>query len=440
MMRSLFAGVSGLRTHQTRMDVIGNNISNVNTLGFKKSAVTFQDLYSQTLNPAAGPSGSVGGVNPKQVGLGTSLSAITAVHSPGSAQYTGRPLDVAIEGDGFFVVKTPDGEFYTRSGNFQLDYNGALLTPTGGFVQGYNPVYNTGTIGSSADNADKVANVGFKNPTYADGANITAATSGVYSLGALDPATGVIQLHRDGSKTPVGTATITGATFPITATGGPAPAPFNTSIADNTTLTVVMRDELGAEIGTFTFTTDGALGGTGATAADAQADIAKKIENAFAKFQVRVTNNDGYVAGNSIDNVIIDPNIYTNVAIDARGAVIGQLINDVPADPAKGIPAMQKGQKVVLGFVTLANFVNTSGLEKTGNNMYAASSNSGAPLYGEPGQTGYGALSPSSLEMSNVDMSEEMVNMIITQRGFQANSRIITTSDQILEELVNLKR
>lgn len=428
MMRSLFSGVSGLRNHQTRMDVIGNNISNVNTLGFKKSTVTFADLYSQTVTPASGPSGLTGGTNPKQIGLGSALGAIATVHSPGSTQYTGAPLDVAISGDGFFCIRTPEGEFYTRSGNFSLDMNGNLVTTPGAYVQGFNVVY---TLGNQAlEKTSDLSKVAFKNfnidetTSWERGANFNTALSGVYSFGNINAA-GQIEVFREGFS--LGFADIMNDT---------TSAVFNphtgTTAAPNK-YSVTITDDMGNVVGKFSIEATGAYD-------NATNGIVADLESGFASMSVRISNNDGFVAGANRGNIFVDANKYTNVSIDEKGAVIAQLIEDVPADPTTGSPAMKKGSKVIIGYISLANFFNPAGLEKIGNNLYSASANSGAVMYGEAGQFGFGSLSPSSLEMSNVDLSEEMVNMIITQRGFQANSRIITTSDQILEELVNLKR
>lgn len=265
MLRSLFSGVSGLRNHQTRMDVIGNNIANVNTVAYKTSQVNFKDTFSQTLRGASAPvANSRGGTNPMQVGLGMSIANISVNHTQGSLQATGKTTDLAIEGDGYFILQDSNNElFYTRAGNFELDANGDLVSATNGYrVLGTN------------------------------------------------------------------------------------------NLAIN-----IRPDEI--------FTID----------------------------------QSGTVS-----------------VIDANG-------NSIPR-----------------GTIGLASFSNPSGLLKTGDNMYSPSNNSGTAQAGAPGLNGRGTIIPGALEMSNVDLSQEFTDMIITQRGFQANSRIITTSDEILNELVNLKR
>lgn len=319
MMRSLYSGVTGLRAHQTKMDVIGNNIANVNTIGFKKSTTTFKDLFSQTTSYASAPTGQIGGINAQQIGLGVSVGDIRMMHTPGAAQYTGNPLDFCIEGDGFFVVRTPEAEVYTRAGNFGLDQAGNLVTADGNFVLGY-PVEWQPTVPG-------------------------------------DPTT-----------------------------NPPTPTKYGECIKD--------------------------------------------------------ANYDGTT--NSLVGISVDKDLFYQFAIDQTGAVVAQLREDTTEDKIHpdgdaGV-TIPKGTKVVIGYVALANFTNPSGLEKLGGNNYANSQNSGDPVIGAPGDAGYGKLVGSSKEMSNVDLSEEMVDMIITQRGFQANSRIITVSDTILEELINLKR
>jgi len=281
MMRALYSGVTGLRNHQTRMDVIGNNISNVNTAGYKASRVVFQDIYSQTIKPASGPNGTVnGGTNPQQIGLGTSMATIDVLHTSSASQYTGRPLDVAVEGDGYFVLSTGGQLTYTRAGNFYTDSENYLISANGSFIQGY----------------------------------------------VVDPDDGTLVLT--------------------------AGQPTRT-------------------------------------------------------------------------NIFVDPDYY-DVTIDDNGAVIGldRTTND----------------KTYLGQLILATFDNENALEKVGSNSYRETINSGDAMYNTPGNGGAGTLNPGSLEMSNVDLASEFTDMIVTQRGFQANSRIITTTDSMLEELVNLKR
>jgi flagellar hook protein FlgE len=275
MLRSMYAGVSGLRTHQQMMDVTGNNIANVSTTGFKSSATVFQDTLSQTLAGASAPTGAgtvpaFGGTNPAQIGLGVRLAGISTNLTQGSSQLTGRATDMAVQGDGYFVIRTGNEALYTRAGSFSMDARGQLVTPAGGLV-----------------------------------------------LGIDD---------------------------------GPITVPVDGSIES------------------FTIAPDGT-------------------------------------------------------------------VNGVRSDGTGIMP---------LGQIQLATFANPAGLAKVGGSLLRATLNSGQPIAGQnagvPGTDGRGLLAVGVLEMSNVDLAQEFTNLIVAQRGFQANSRIITASDEVLQELVNLKR
>lgn len=264
MLRSMYSGISGMKNFQVKLDVIGNNIANVNTYGFKKGRTTFKDMVSQQISGASAPGNGQGGVNPKQVGLGSQIATIDTVHTQGSLQTTSRTLDLSISGDGFFRLRRPGGgEVYTRAGNFYLDSTGALV------------------------------------------------------------------------------------------------------------------------------------------------------------------NADGYYVLNSNSANIIVPNSAKSLSIGSDG-----IVSYVDAT----------GTLITKDTIGVAKFANSDGLQKVGQNLFEATSNSGQPANNAPGVNGAGFIVAGTLEMSNVDLSEEFTDMIVAQRGFQANTRIISTSDQILEELVNLKR
>lgn len=280
MLRSMFSAISGLRSHQTMMDVVGNNIANVNTVGYKASRATFQESLTQAERGAAGPvAEDAGGTNPYQIGLGVRVAAIDGNFSQGSVQVTGRSSDVSINGEGFFQVEVDGAVSYMRAGAFSWDAAGQLVTPDGALVLGR--VATAGVIPPVADPAPPAAPI------------------------ALDP-----ELHTD----------------PTIASDG----------------TVSVRNEL--------------------------------------------------------------------------------------------------GELEVIGQIELARFANQGGLQRVGNGLYQVSPNSGNAEIGYPGTNGTGALQAGTVEMSNVDLAAEFTNMIIAQRGLQANSRTITSSDEILQELVNLKR
>jgi flagellar hook protein FlgE len=279
MMRSLFSGVAGLRSHQTRMDVIGANIANVNTVGYKSSSVNFQDIMSQTLQGASSAQNGKGGTNPMQIGLGMSIASIGTTFTDGSFQTTNKQTDLAIQGNGFFIVSGNNGTSYqyTRAGAFNFDESGNFISSSNGMkVQGW------------------------------------------------------------------------------------------------------------------------------------QADASGNINTSGA-----------------LTSINISTSTISNITIDSNGIISGTLPD---------------GTTKQLAQISMANFNNPSGLMRVGSNLFEQSNNSGIAQIGVSGVNGIGTINPGSLEMSNVDLSSELTNMIITQRGFQANSKIITVSDEMLQELVNLKR
>jgi flagellar hook protein FlgE len=374
MMRSLFSAVSGLKNHQTQMDVIGNNIANVNTMGYKASRVVFQDMYSQLSKAASAPGQTVGGTNPLQIGLGMRVAAINIMQTSAATQVTDNPLDLSLEGDGYFVVKMPDDTFqYTRAGNFLLDENGNLVTAAGNFVQGV-----------PAPGAVK-ANFSLTDQDY-----VTAADGTVYAERAgysLDP-TGVL-LDQQGIPV-VATA---GQTFAAWTTG-------NLQLVDN----VYYAEQGGANVDAEGYLLDGP-GGARVQALNA------------------IASSDGMMDKGALKQINLSQ--YTGISIDESGLISGLDVNL---------------EKVSICYVAVATFTNPQGLETKGNNMYAETVNTGTTLYSVAQTNGSGKVNPGALEMSNVDLANEFTNMIMTQRGFQASSRIITTSDTLLEELVNLKR
>lgn len=306
MLRSLYAGVSGMRSFQTKMDVISNNIANVNTTGFKSGRVKFQDMLSQTVANAQGPTANgLGGVNPQQVGLGVKVGSIDTIMTGGPLQPTNRDLDFAMEGEGFFILRDAGGtNFYTRDGAFFTDHEGNLVNASGLRVMGYG-----------------VKNIADKGNNNFDG----------------DPS------------------------------------------MDN------------------------------------------PVNDLKALIIPQEVSSTGETTG-TLDYELQD------FAIDATGKIIGVYSKD------------QKSITVTLGYLAVSKFNNPEGLEKAGNNNYVESNNSGIPENGLAGEAGFGYIRQGFLEMSNVDLANEFTEMIVTSRAYQANSRSITTSDEMLMELINLKR
>lgn len=307
MLKSLYSGVTGMRSQQTKMDVISNNIANVSTTGFKAGRARFQDLISQVDSPAQGASNNLGGINPHQIGMGVQISGTDTIMTGGSLQTTGRPLDFGIQnGDNSFFIVSGSGEKdsnmqYTRDGGFYADDDNVLVTASGMRVMGY-----------AYDKPIKI--LPKDDPDYSD---------------YVDSMDGLVHDDQFGKLT------------------------INKTVG----------------------------------AAD---------EHALQSFN-----------------------------IDGTGVITGTYAD---------------GNSYVLGRVALASFANPDGLEKAGGNLYDSTANSGEPLKGAPSEAGYGQIRSGFLEMSNVDLANEFTEMIVTSRAYQANSRSITTSDEMIQELLNLKR
>jgi flagellar hook protein FlgE len=400
MLRSLFSGISGMRAHQTMLDVTGNNIANVNTTGFKSSQVLFQDALSQELTSASAPQGSAGGSNPAQVGLGVRIAGITTNFAQGSSQATGRAQDMMINGDGFFVVRKGNDTFYTRSGAFDFDSTGEMVLPgEGAVVQGW-PAVN-GVVDTTGPLGDLSIPVGTLMPAKA-----TTQASVIGNLPADTAVGGTLQrtiteYAADGTERTLAlTFTRTAAGWDMAATDGTATltTPIPVAFAADGSLDLA-NSGLGTG-GTFS------LGGV-------TVDLSK-VTGYTGVDSLRIDTQDGYTAGQ-----------LQSFALGSDGTITGSFSN---------------GLNQVLGRIALGSFANPGGLEKAGGSLYAASANSGAAQIGTSGSGGRGTLSGGYLEMSNVDLSSEFTNLIVAQRGFQANARVITTSDDVLQELVNLKR
>lgn len=435
MLRSLYTGISGLRSHQTMMDVTGNNIANVNTTGYKTANTIFADTLSQTLAAAGAPQGQQGGTNPAQVGLGVRVAGITTNFSQGATQVTGRNTDMLVDGDGFFVVRQNGINQYTRNGSFNVDGKGQLVSLSGAPVMGW----------QAQDGAIDTA--GITTPiTIPAGLLVDAkATENLVMSGNLDnrstTASAPLELEwpiydRQGDsqnaqvrltpQAPASPSVITTEwkvdvtyasksgtpqTFQATltrtpASSGPPPVAAGWTAAPGA--------------GTAAPTTAGAgrvqltgLVGADGVAFDVDLDMGKLTSSASTQ-TAKVESQDGATAA-TLQSWQLGPD----------GTITGTFSNGRTTNIAK---------------VAIANFDNPVGLDKQGGSLYAATVNSGEPAIGSPGDAGRGTLVSGALEMSNVDLAQEFTNLIVSQRGFQANSRVITSSDEMLQELVNLKR
>ena len=568
MMRSLYSGVAGLKTHQTRMDVIGNNIANVNTTAYKSSSVTFSELMSQTTQKASGANATtgVGGTNAKQIGLGVKAGAInTAITTQGSAQSTGNPFDIMITGDNFFVVSNGSENFFTRDGSFYVDGAGNLaMTSTGYNVMGWGVDKTTGNIKQDTVTALRI--MSSANMTYPPEATTKANISGILDQNDKDVTSAngkTVNLNffdargysytakftfkqSGGDKTNEYSMELsklldsTGAEIDISKLefGNRSQQKMETKVTLNTDAYKWDGKVLKTKDGTTDvadladiFKADGSLI---TPADDAAAQKQQKALDAIAKAYGYEGSTDEFLnlyitstadkdkqltiqdllgnmmAGKTTDVLPADGSAITmegryfegttvvfnkdtgklesvggsttNLNVNAAFSALGGNFSDVTIDLSECTNYDNKGTSTIgatsgdldglgtgrrlgdmigvsiqkdgmiyasydngmtklLGQIATAAFANASGLEKEGDNLYSATLNSGEfDGIGVDITAGGGYMSTGQLEMSNVDLSSEFTEMITTQRGFQANSRIITVSDTLLEELTNLKR
>jgi len=466
MMRSLFSGVSGLQNHQTRMDVVGNNIANINTTGFKRNRVNFQDMLYQQMQGAARPTETLGGVNPKEVGLGMSVASIDTIHIQGALQTTGVNTDLAITGNGFFVLDNAGTQLFTRAGAFSVDRDGIMVNPANGMkVQGWmaremdgytmldvsspvgeltipvggkDPAKATSIV-NFACNLDKRTPELSENPT---GDEIMRATWST-SIKIYDSFGDAHDMQVRFSRVP-GTANSWNAEVTV---NPQAEVPTNTSIgfgdaapeAGGPTSFIVNF----SNNGTLLSAEDGAGNLSGASGT-VQMNVAFDVQSATANEDGTPTRQEfvlnlGTVGGftNSITQYA---EASSTKPVEQDGRTMGYLDNFKIDSSGIITGVYTNGTTRTIGQVAMASFANQGGLEKTGDNMFRVSNNSGMANIGPSGIAGKGKIIAGSLEMSNVDMADQFVDMIVTQRGFQANSRTIQTADQLLQELLTLKR
>ncbi|OPZ91975.1 MAG: Flagellar hook protein FlgE [Firmicutes bacterium ADurb.Bin419] len=439
MMRSMFSGVSGLRAHQTKMDVIGNNVANVNTVAFKSGRVTFQEVFSQTIKGAGAPDAATGrgGTNPMQIGLGISVGAVDTITTRGSLQRTDNPTDLAIEGDGFFIVKGGNADTFqfTRAGNFGIDKTGNLVNGSGMNVYGWQ-AYTRETDGTyTYDTENPIEPINL----YSDIPNKNKRM-----IAAKATTSAVFAGNLDASNIPLGSgANEDNVQFSV-------PMTVYDSLGNPYSINVDMwKISVGSGESVWNWAIDT---GSGSTASSASGSIKFDSQGRIVASGTSVTPAISIIPPDSVGSEPIDITLdftkLTMYAADSSakptnidGYSTGTLVTfSIGADGIiTGI--YSNGQQQPLGMIALASFENPAGLQKSGNNLFLPTTNSGDFKKGvKAGSEGVGTLNPGTLEMSNVDLSTEFTDMIVTQRGFQANSRIITTSDEMLQELVNLKR
>ena len=422
MAGSFSAALSGLNANSIALSVIGNNLANTNTVGFKASTVTFHDLVSQTLKLGGG------GGNPVQIGLGVITGTIAPTFSQGSIESTREPTNVAIQGDGFFVVAKEAGSAYTRAGDFSFDADGRLVSSDGDAVQGWTELDPlTGDILTAAQPdeiiippgvlRDPTATTSFQALSNLDadapvGDTFTTTIQIIDSLGA--PHLSTITYTNTGPGAWTYDITVPGAEI----TGGTAGTPFS----------------LGA--GTVGFDAFGVLNDVGGAAPADVAIVTPTWVNGAAasnwSWDLVDLNGDAHLSGFATDS--------STSSIAQNGTRAAQL-QTISVDKQGNIVAtFGSGQSVKLAQLAMATFNNPKGLFKLGANLYGESGAAGLPNIGTAGSGGKGSLIGSALETSNVDIAEEFTKMILAQRGFQASARTITVSDELLLETLNLKR
>ncbi|MGY2064442.1 flagellar hook protein FlgE [Blastococcus sp. SYSU DS0619] len=413
MLRSMFSAISGLRAHQTKMDVTGNNIANVNTVGYKSSSTVFQDTLSQVVRAGGAPAADRGGTNPAQIGLGVKLAGITTNWTNGAAQSTGRSTDFMIEGDGFFVTRGAGGEqLFTRAGSFDFDASGRLVTPDGSILQGW-VADADGVINPNGPIQDLLVPYGqIVNPSATTAGQLEGNLNAAAAVGSFVQTPTTMYDAQGVEQRVTYTFTKTAAdTWGLTVqnNGGAALTLTNADgSAFDGTVTFDTAGNMTAPTGGISFA-PGAAGWPGPVAVDLAS-----ISQFAGSSEVTAPEQDGFALGS-----------LQSFQLSNDGTIMGVYSN---------------GLRQPLGQLAMAAFNNPSGLEKAGNSSFRVGDNSGVAMIGIAGAGGRGSLVSGALEMSNVDLSEEFTSLIIAQRGFQANSRVITASDEILQDLVNLKR
>lgn len=404
------SSITGMKNSQLMLDSVGNNIANLNTTGFKQGRVTFQELMYQTAKGAGAPSGSVSGTNPIQYGGGSKVGSVTSTFTQGVVDLTGRATDMAINGSGLFVVQDSEGmNMYTRNGNFSLDKEGNLVDSQGRQVLGWNAV--DGKVDPSLS----------PEPLEIDlNAPMTArATSNAVYGGNLeaDAALGTTFVSEVTVYDSLGTQHRVEVTFTKVAPGAGVAGAWDYSAevggaaVGTGTLAFDSKgafDATNSTVNPFAFTPT-----TGADPVSVAPDFTSTSQLA-APSSIAVSNQDGFAAGSLLAFTVDDTGTFTG--------------------------SYSNGLVRVLGQVATASFSNVDGLERTRDGYFLQSTNSGEAQIGAPGSGGRGTIAGGSLEGSNVDLATEFTRMITAQRAFQANSRVLSTQDQILEEVSNLKR
>jgi len=434
MMRALFSAISGMKNHMSYMDVVGNNIANVNTIAFKSSRVTFQDILGQTVRGAGTPQSGRGGTNPAQVGLGMQLGGIDNLMTQGSLQSTGKLTDFAVQGDGFFVVGDGQRNYYTRDGAFDIDVEGTLVNPVTGLkVMGWRADPVTGAVDTDA---------ALEPLTIPFGTQISAQPT--QDLAGPPPRFGMLMAGNLDSGTAVGdftTTTVTAYdslgnehTIRVTFTKSAANTWDVTALFDdNDADTLFNNNAMSPATQTLTFNANGQVDTPGTTPGS-NGILAMSLP------ALGTGATDPLTFG-------IDLRSFTQFAGPSQanlqsqtGSPAGALVSFAVGSTGEITGIYSNGANRAIGQLALAGFVNPGGLQRMGQNLWAPSANSGEAIVGRPNENGRGSVSTGTLESSNVDLAQQFTSVILAQRGFQSSSRVITAGDQMLQDLVNIIR
>lgn len=393
------------------MDVVGNNIANVNTQGYKRNTAIFQDVLSQVISGAAAPTDAAGGRNPAQVGLGVMMSGTAQQFGQGFLQITNRDLDVAIQGDGFFVMERAGESLYTRAGALFVDADARLVTSGGGLIQGW--------AADAAGVIDPTSPVGVVRLPVGD-QNPPAVTSEVKLGGNLPSSAAIGEIVNAGVEVfdSLGTAIEVRMAFQKTAadewtaTATYGEPPVAIALTDN--VLTFANGELTAPVDLEMNIAAGQIPGVQAVSLVVGGGSERRVTQYADSTSLTVMTQNGAPAG-----------VLQTIRVGSDGVIVGTYSN---------------GLTNPIAMLAVANFSNPEGLERVTGSNWRATSNSGLAQVGTTGTGGRGSIAPGTLEMSNVDLALEFTELIRSQRGFQANSRVVTSSDELLQEIVNLKR
>ncbi|MCW5939282.1 MAG: flagellar hook protein FlgE [Fimbriimonadaceae bacterium] len=413
----MLAGVASIKAQQTRMNVIGNNLSNVNTTAYKASRVTFQDMLAQTIRGASRPTSGLGGTNPIQFGLGVLVAGTDVSNEQGSLNATNRPTDFAIQGNGFFTVSNGDRIAFTRDGAFDLDANGDLVhRATGERMLGWTADQATGSIDTNSP---------------------------------IGPASSV--------RVPIGARTAVQVTTEVNLAGNLDSRVFTQTGTQSTQLTMRVFDTLGTEhLLTMTLTETGtanqwnwSVAGSGGTTVTGSGTlvfdpatgnmtsgnpgsitVTPPVGSGVPAFPISLQMGDIYQRASEMQVQMSSQNGFAPGSLSAFSVGTDGIITGLYTN----------GLTRPLGQVALAIFPNSNGLERVGSNLWRNTDNSGIPVIGTPRTGGRGSINSGFLEQSNIDIGNEFTELIVTQRGFQANTRVVTTVDEMLQDLINMKR